>query len=274
MRSFAFLPLLSIATALTLVAESDNQDVNGKGASSIHEGAGINYFLLGDDGEELSYDESTQILKAADIDTQYPYQVSVTDGNILIAGVLEPSKADISSGYLSIDGSDEWFACKNIRDPYSYTTSRYAVANKDLGDCVSMKLKVDGADSSAPAPSSSSSAVPSAPYGNSTTVYTTVTDYTTYCPYPTTITITTCDEECAPHTITVEEPKTITVTGECVVPTSSETKPAPTTVASTVAAESTTAAESTAPAVSSFDNGANKQMVGLTGLAIVGALLL
>lgn len=271
MRSFAFLPLLSIATALTLVAESDNQEVNGQGASSIHEGAGLNYFFLGANGENLSYDESTQILKSEDAgSSQISYQVSLSS-NILIAGVLEPAKADISSGYLSIGGNDQFYACKNINDPYSYSTKSYAVTDKDFGDCVSLKLKVDGAsstpESSSVAPSASPS--PTAPYGNSTTVYTTVTDYTTYCPYPTTITITTCDEKCAPHTITVEEPKTITVTGECVVPaTSTEVTPAPTTLSSTVAAPSTE------PAISTFDNGANKQMVGLTGLAIVGALLL
>lgn len=47
------------------------------------------------------------------------------------------------------------------------------------------------------------------------------TDYITYCPEPTTITVTTCDltKHCGPHTVEVEKPKTVTVTGECFIPT-------------------------------------------------------
>lgn len=50
----------------------------------------------------------------------------------------------------------------------------------------------------------------------------TVTGYTTYCPYPTTITITVCEEEtfCTESAIVVDEPATITVTEPCVIPTS------------------------------------------------------
>lgn len=49
----------------------------------------------------------------------------------------------------------------------------------------------------------------------------TVTDIIFYCPETTTITITKCDQECKP-TVTVCEPGTVTVYGECVVPTDYE----------------------------------------------------
>ncbi|SGZ51911.1 CIC11C00000004983 [Sungouiella intermedia] len=52
------------------------------------------------------------------------------------------------------------------------------------------------------------------------TYWITTTDYVTYCPYPTTVTVTTCEKHtCGPKHITVTEETTITVTGECVVPT-------------------------------------------------------
>ncbi|CAN3368624.1 predicted GPI-anchored protein 26 [Diutina catenulata] len=59
-----------------------------------------------------------------------------------------------------------------------------------------------------------------AAYSNQTVVTTdvTVTDFVTYCPESTTITITTCENDvCVPHT-TECEPGTVTITGECVVP--------------------------------------------------------
>ncbi|KAI5954757.1 hypothetical protein KGF57_003780 [Candida theae] len=62
-----------------------------------------------------------------------------------------------------------------------------------------------------------------AAYANGTvvTVDVTVTGYTTYCPEPTTLTITVCDQDiCKASEIEVNEPKTITVTEECVIPTS------------------------------------------------------
>ncbi|EMG48108.1 PGA13 GPI-anchored protein 13 [Candida maltosa Xu316] len=58
----------------------------------------------------------------------------------------------------------------------------------------------------------------------------TVTDYTTYCPYPTTLTVSTCENEvCHPTTIEVTTPSTVTVTGTVVCPTTTvetTTKPA------------------------------------------------
>ncbi|CAI5757801.1 unnamed protein product [Candida verbasci] len=63
-----------------------------------------------------------------------------------------------------------------------------------------------------------------AAFQNATTITTeiTVTGYTTYCPEPTTLTLTVCDESklCAPSQIVVTEAQTVTVTEECVVPTS------------------------------------------------------
>ena len=64
-------------------------------------------------------------------------------------------------------------------------------------------------------------------YTNGTTVTTdvTVTDYTTYCPYSTVVTVTKCEQDkCHPTEITVTEATTLTVTGECVVPTTYTTE--------------------------------------------------
>lgn len=107
---------------------------------------------------------------------------------------------------------------------------------------------------------------PITPLGSNSTVVTTditVTDYTTYCPESTTVTITKCDDTCHETEITVTEATTLTVTGECIVPTTSP------------AAESSVAAESTTAAVSSFEGGANKVAVGaFAGVAAAAVALI
>ncbi|KAI5953425.1 hypothetical protein KGF54_002797 [Candida jiufengensis] len=60
-------------------------------------------------------------------------------------------------------------------------------------------------------------------YSNGTIVteLRTVTEYTTYCPEPTTLTITVCEESsiCTASTIKVLEPQTVTITEPCIIPT-------------------------------------------------------
>merc|ERR1712080_637557 len=123
-----------------------------------------------------------------------------------------------------------------------------------------------------------------AAYSNDTVITTdvTVTDYTTYCPYSTEVVIKTCTlEKCAPVTITVSEAQTLTVTGECVIPTTYTVEchecEEKSTVApvSTAAPETTSAAQSTVAAVSFFEAGAVKNVAGaLAGVAAVAVALI
>lgn len=112
------------------------------------------------------------------------------------------------------------------------------------------------------------SAVVSAAANETITTDITVTDYVTYCPEATTITLTTCTKDvCAHHEVTVTEPATVTVTGECVVPTT-YTEDVTVTVTG-----SSNATVSQAP-IPTYEGGAQKQVAGaLAGVAIVAALL-
>lgn len=294
--SIASLSLLAVSFAAEFYAESSNGEVNGKGLSSSHEGAGINYFFLGKDAQELTYHEENSTF-SMDVNSRYPFLLSIYH-DVLMVGVLGPDAFDISSGYLAINGTaDNFFACKNINDPYHYSKYSYAVTfGDDTGDCTPMKIKVEdgsGSDSDSDSEPSVTSAVSStpSPYTNTTssdvtvitdhtsdfTDVTTITDYTTYCPESTTITITTCDETCGPHTVTVDEPKTITVTGPCVLPTSSvpPEEPKPTTTMESQTPPAPTGDNSTEPTISTIEeNGAGKQAIGVTGLALLAAMLI
>ena len=132
-----------------------------------------------------------------------------------------------------------------------------------------------------------------AAYSNATVITTdvTVTDYTTYCPYSTEVVIKTCTlEKCAPVTRPVSEAQTLTVTGECVIPTTYTPEWATTTSTvecheceekstvapvSTAAPETTSAAQSTVAAICSFEAGAVKNVPGaLAGVAAVAVALI
>ncbi|RKP32278.1 hypothetical protein METBISCDRAFT_21547 [Metschnikowia bicuspidata] len=118
-----------------------------------------------------------------------------------------------------------------------------------------------------------------AAYVNTTVVSNiTVTEYTTYCPEPTVITITKCDEVCTPSTITVPVPTTLTITGSIIVPTT-QTTSIPRAASSSAApmGKSASAASGSAAPMgnSAIVNGAAKQFGGVAaGVAAVAAALL
>ncbi|KAG7662490.1 uncharacterized protein J8A68_004021 [[Candida] subhashii] len=90
-----------------------------------------------------------------------------------------------------------------------------------------------------------------------------VTDYTTYCPLPTTVVVNN-------KTITVTEATTLTITGPCTIPTTYvTTSAAPTTAAPTSAAPTKTFGN-----VTTHEGGANKMAAGaVAGFAAVAAAL-
>lgn len=114
---------------------------------------------------------------------------------------------------------------------------------------------------------------------NSTWVTTdvTVTDYTTYCPESTVLVVKTCTEmKCHPYTTTVAAPATVTITGECVVPTSYTTQWSTTTVAVECeeCVKPTSAPATLAPVVSTAVGAGSRNVVGaVAGLAAAAALL-
>lgn len=155
--SLAILSSIAVAAVseIELVADSSETSVNGLGLSSIHEGAGINYFLLGSGSETLKFDEETGTVYANLTDTITQF-VSISD-NILQLSVFSPQKVTVADGVVSVDGNDAFFACKNINDPYRYTEKSFAVLNKTSDGCFPMKIKVKSGEISSSSIAASSS---------------------------------------------------------------------------------------------------------------------
>lgn len=206
------------AVSVTFFAVSLDKYISGP-ISSVHEGAGTNYFIItkGASGEKFDLKNGVATTK------QGPFLSYVgISGSYLAAGpAVSPSTFRFNGD--KIDNYDFW-ACKNTYDPYLYSSKNHIIVVGKKGNNTApfrecKLVKIVKVTTGGPTPSP---VIPS-PGRQNTTVNTTditVTDYTTYCPAHTTVTITTCsNHRCAPKTITVTAATTLTIKGECLVPT-------------------------------------------------------
>lgn len=167
--AFATLAAAVANAAVTLtVTDSTNDSLNGMGLSSIHEGAGINYFLLGTNAEDLEYVDGKLQAQLGN----FPYFFNA-DQNIVQLSVVASPTVKITDG--KIDLGSQVYACKNINDPYNYSKSSYAVVVGEMGtDCYPISIKVNGLDSSSA--SSAAESTTMAASTNTTTVASTLTE--------------------------------------------------------------------------------------------------
>lgn len=137
-----------------MFTSSNDTEVNHKGLSSIHEGAAINYFQLGDDAEVLEYDEEKGIIyKEIDIGgVGYNWTVSVSDVNSGFPYLeLGPNEGAGDEWQVTQWGTDRFLfsenpdlfgpfsVAKNTSDPYRVSERAYLVG---LGDPESFKDSV------------------------------------------------------------------------------------------------------------------------------------
>ncbi|KAI3405485.1 PGA30 [Candida oxycetoniae] len=221
MRVTTFASVLSLsASALAAVrpvqlfASSDNEEVNGKGLYSTHEGAGVNYFFLGS-AQTLQYNDESRVLYI-ELSTQPPAsQYLAFEGDVLALTVAsEPLPVDIGEdGSVVFPGSDALAAAKNINDPYRYSESVFAVVKASVEGSTPLTLKAVFTDVDEEVePSSTTEEAVAEETSSFAYINETVTIYTTYCPEPTTLTVTVCDTVCEESEITVSEPGYVTLT--------------------------------------------------------------
>lgn len=197
-----------------------------------------------------------------------------TDGELVLQTVFRPtgmplalSKAPTKGPQYLVNNSP-FYACQGKK--YTLGVSGLAVVAQLGGSppsgCERIDLVVEYLNP--PTSSSTTTTSSSATWSNTTvtTITTTnqITSYTTYCPLPTVVTITSCvNANCYPVPVTVTTATTITC-NNCVVPTS------------TVAAAVATAIVGTplATSISPVANAAVKNAAGFVGFAAAAAVLL
>lgn len=130
--------VLAAVYDVQLFAESSDAAISGNGLSSIHEGAGINYFLLSTGGAEtFKYDDEAHELYT---ENSVKYTVG-TLGGYLSNGVTGSSKATIDNNKLSLGGNSTFYAAKNTGDPYNYSDNSYIVLVSDVEGSIPFSIK-------------------------------------------------------------------------------------------------------------------------------------
>ncbi|PVH18390.1 uncharacterized protein CXQ87_001315 [Candidozyma duobushaemuli] len=281
---------------------SDNSELNGKGIQGLHKGGGFGYFGVSDQlGQEFNYDADKKVLfqNENSLPANVGFMLAEIYGYFLAVGV----SVDESDVTFDADGNfnigKQLYACKQLNDPYRYFADEYGIVASDAPNdsCVKIALQKAGNEpasssigsyvaTSVETPASSTSI--HAGWNSTVTKDITVTGYTTYCPFATTLTIATCENKaCGPKTITVSEASTVTITEECIVPkTSTEPKvettepgakvsSAPKSTSLTTVAAVSTSPETSTAVVSSYEGGARRNAFGVAvGFAGAAALLI
>ncbi|CAH2353136.1 cell wall protein Rhd3p [[Candida] railenensis] len=130
--------VLAAVYDVQLFVESSDSAISGNGLSSIHEGAGINYFLLSTGGAEtFKYDDQAEELYT---DNSVKYSVG-TLGGYLSNGVTGSSKATFDDNKLSLGGNTTFYAAKNTGDPYNYSDNSYIVLVSNAEGSIPFSIK-------------------------------------------------------------------------------------------------------------------------------------
>lgn len=166
MRFTSVLLLASSALAaivpVRLVAHSDNDEINGMGISSIHEGAGINYMFLASQGQELQYDDGARVLFIQPTPELRQY-FAIDGGIVQMTVAAQPLAVSFGDdGAAIFDGDATIYAQKNINDPYRYSeTSFFLVSHPEGAPEGAIPLRIFRADGGEPpAPESSPEPTP------------------------------------------------------------------------------------------------------------------
>lgn len=228
---------------------SSDDETLPTGLSSIHEGAGINYFFLGEGSQNLTYDDDQKLLYF-DSTPEVRQFFSVVGNIVQLTVAPDATEVNVDGPLLAFQGSTGGFyAQKNINDPYRYSQNSYALVHYDSDapeDAIPVNVTFTfWADVLEPPTGlytfELSTEVPEstkpAPYTNNTvTTHVTYTEWVTTCTEATTITITTCSKDiCKPTTCTFTGPTTVTITGPKPTATTTVHPPPPPPPTTTVA---------------------------------------
>lgn len=154
----------TIATAedVYLYVKSSNSEINGNSLSSLHEGAGINYFFLGSaPASALTYDGDMKTIYSSYAGLTQYFTVYEGFTGLTVIGPNAELTFDDNNTLLINGTSDSLYACKNTNDPYRYSEKEYGLMHYSAdapSECIPLSLVNGDAASSSAAPSGSASA--------------------------------------------------------------------------------------------------------------------
>ncbi|KAK6463428.1 hypothetical protein DFJ63DRAFT_118654 [Scheffersomyces coipomensis] len=129
---------------VSLFVSSDDTSISGSGLGAPHEGAGINYLFIGNDGGNFGTATTTPLVYNTtsqglywQLEPGFNEYFGVADAGhgydvAQLTVAVSGTGVTFENGYLAYDGSTEGFyALYNISDPYNYSKSQLAIV-RDL----------------------------------------------------------------------------------------------------------------------------------------------
>ncbi|KAK6463427.1 hypothetical protein DFJ63DRAFT_334962 [Scheffersomyces coipomensis] len=170
--SLALLSSSALATLsnVNLFVSSDDQTINGSGVSAPHEGAGIGYLFVGNDGGYFAtantvpfiYDSDEQQLNwwsTPTIKQGFSTFTNTQNGITVVELIVgDYSSVTFENGFLAYEGSTSGFyALGNISDPYDYSNVALAIvrdvnASPEGGIPISLTAVFESGSATQPAP--------------------------------------------------------------------------------------------------------------------------
>lgn len=146
-----------------LYVKSSNSEINGNSLSSLHEGAGINYFFLGTaSASALTYDSDMKTIYSSYAGLTQYFTVYEGFTGLTVIGPNAELTFDDNNTLLINGTSDSLYACKNTNDPYRYSEREYGLMHYSAdapSECIALSIvNGDAVSSSSAAPSGSASA--------------------------------------------------------------------------------------------------------------------
>ncbi|OWB56271.1 hypothetical protein B5S28_g2168 [[Candida] boidinii] len=140
---FAISPVFAATELLILVVEAPDTDLQHSSVYGYHEGAAIDFVFLSKTGTspELTLDTETRFASY----TEYQH-LGRSDTALAFTAAGNPSVVSIDNG-VTIDGQKQFFACKDINDPYGRSKYEYAVTFEKVNEeCIPIEFS-NGASS-------------------------------------------------------------------------------------------------------------------------------
>lgn len=132
------------AGTVNLIVNSENAEIDGNTLGFSHEGAGINYAFLGtaETSQLLEYDEAAKTFTQPG--STIPQTLGLTGNFVSLSVVSSSAEFTCDGDTLQLNGtSNNFYACKNVSDPYNYSQSQYALmyfADSVPENCLALTL--------------------------------------------------------------------------------------------------------------------------------------
>lgn len=177
--------------------------------ADLHSMAGGSFWFYSSDPSMYNFDPATNLVTKTIGTNPYQFGTSSIYAGTFAGVFMTNKKTPVTTDAKGKVTVYQFFACNSVNDPYKYSNTRSVIMANPVGNMTLPAASCQPVDIY-------KNTVPTQLANNGTW-----TSYTTYCPLPTVVTITSCGTAaCYPTAVTVTTATTITC-AQCIAPTGS-----------------------------------------------------